>query len=237
MPNFIDAGIIEYINGFARHSIYFDALAHAFVNNYLFKSASLIALLYWAWFQPVHAAAPAAAEEGKRARILITLFAAVMAPTIARIIELVGPFRPRPMHEEQLNLTLPYFMRQDVNLDWSSFPSDTAALITPLALGLWLVSRRLGLLACAIVLLAMAARIYSGLHYPSDILGGALLGILCFKLLDWPAVKTRLTAPCLRLLAARPELFYAGFFLLTYQIANIFWESFTIVKHLFKLYG
>jgi len=230
MVNGFDAAIIVTMNGWAQQSVWFDALAHAFTNNYLFKSASLIALLYCAWFLPQ----PEAQQYQTRARLLVSLFAAFGAPACARLLELLLPFRPRPLHEASLNLTLPHFMRAEVDHDWSSFPSDTIALLVPLIIGLCLVSRRLGLIACGIGLLSALARMYSGLHYPTDIMGGALLGVLVFFVLDRPAIKQRITAPCFWVLEKYPQWFYQAFFLFTYQTANIYDQAFNIVKNLFK---
>lgn len=60
----------------------------------------------------------------------------------------------------------------------SSFPSAHASFFFALAAGAYLYDRRLGTVFFALALLISAARVAAGLHYPSDILGGAVLGIL-----------------------------------------------------------
>jgi undecaprenyl-diphosphatase len=54
-------------------------------------------------------------------------------------------------------------------------------LFFTLAFGMWLASRAAGVLAIAYVALVISfPRVYLGFHYPTDILGGALIGaVIC----------------------------------------------------------
>ena len=60
----------------------------------------------------------------------------------------------------------------------SSFPSVAAAYGFAIAAGVFLVNKRWGLLIGVGALLFSFARIYAGMHYPLDVVAGALLGIL-----------------------------------------------------------
>jgi membrane-associated phospholipid phosphatase len=57
-----------------------------------------------------------------------------------------------------------------------AFPSDHAVMAGAVTAGLFLVSRRLGLVAAAAAALMAFARVYIAAHYPIDVLAGLLLG-------------------------------------------------------------
>lgn len=220
------------INALANRWGWFDALMHGFTNNYLLKSASLITLYYVAWFAPT---LDIAVARQRQTHLLAGLGAAVLAPVLARLFAVMLPYRDRPLHTDGFPFKLPEHMKPDVDIGWSSFPSDTAALVVPLAVGLFVADRRLGILASVIVAIDCFARIFSGLHFLTDILAGATLGVTAFCLIACTPLKKIWTRPSFWLLEACPEIFYGAFFLITYQIANVFWESFNIVNHFMKI--
>ncbi|WP_405585231.1 phosphatase PAP2 family protein [Streptomyces sp. NBC_01190] len=57
-----------------------------------------------------------------------------------------------------------------------AFVSDGAALAAAVAVGLFMVSRRLGAAALAIAFLQGLSDLYLGVHYPTDVFGGFALG-------------------------------------------------------------
>lgn len=60
----------------------------------------------------------------------------------------------------------------------SSFPSGHAAFYFALATGVYLYNKKLGLVYLVLAGLMGFARIFVGVHWPLDILAGAILGIL-----------------------------------------------------------
>ena len=58
----------------------------------------------------------------------------------------------------------------------SSFPSFDAVMAGAVTAGLFLVSRRLGIIAAAAAVLLCFGRVYIGAHYPHDVAGGLLIG-------------------------------------------------------------
>ena len=74
-----------------------------------------------------------------------------------------------------------------------SFPSDHAFMAGAAAAGLWLVSRRLGVVAAIAALVMAFARVYIAAHYPWDVVGGLLLGA-AVSLRGWALLHRLLTA-------------------------------------------
>ncbi|MEP6992660.1 MAG: phosphatase PAP2 family protein [bacterium] len=58
----------------------------------------------------------------------------------------------------------------------TSFPSDHAILVGAVTVGLWALSRRIDVLLVVAGLAVLVGRVYIGVHYPSDVIGGVLLG-------------------------------------------------------------
>jgi undecaprenyl-diphosphatase len=114
--------------------------------------------------------------------------------------------------------------------DWSAFPSDHGALFIGLVTGLFFVSRRLGWFSLVYVsIFIMIPRLYSGFHYPTDIIAGAALGIMCVGLTNVLTIKYDVTRPALKWVQKHPPSFYACFFLFTFQVATLFDGTRTIV--------
>ena len=107
------------------------------------------------------------------------------------LVALVG--RPRPYGALPDILVL-----ADRSFD-PSFPSDHAVVAGAVAAGLWLVNRRLGLVAAAAALLMALARVYIAAHYPLDVLTGLVVGA-SVALGGW-----RLARPALMALLERIE--------------------------------
>ena len=65
-------------------------------------------------------------------------------------------------------------------------------------------------------------RIYLGLHYPTDILVGALIGIVSVCVVNGTKIRHAIGLPILKFSEKYPGLFYACFFLLCFQLASLF---------------
>ncbi len=103
------------------------------------------------------------------------LFCAVLAILFSRLMltEIIRFLweRPRPFVE-------PSFTPLIQHAASSSFPSGHAALYFALSAVVFAYHKKIGILFFVVSFAIGLARIFAGLHWPSDIIGGALIGIV-----------------------------------------------------------
>jgi undecaprenyl-diphosphatase len=199
--------------------------------NDLLKGGVVVALLWWTWFRPDPQ------KNDTRQHLICAIFACLLAVVIARGMALMLPFRERPMAVAALHFQRPYGAGDGGLIDWSSFPSDHAAVFFSLAMSIFFVWRAAGIVALSYVFLFIAMpRLYLGFHYPTDILGGALIGFALALIAQtklfcgWAG---RFIMPWLQ---RSPGSFYACLFILTFQIATIFQSTRYIARFIFSLF-
>lgn len=230
MVNPVDAGSVSFLNHFARKSWAFDAF-FVLCSNYLLRAAGIVPLYWWAWFREDQS------KTENRRTLLFGMVSCVFALLVSRIIAEILPFRVRPIHNPELQFQPPYGQSTQMLLHWSSFPSDHAAVYFTLAVCLFFVSRRLGIVAlCWTFFVTCLPRVYLGLHYPSDIVAGALLGTGIACLAKIPSVSNLFTEKLMQWSERRPGPFYAVMFLFSVQLATAF-ESVLIFKDYFSSIG
>ncbi len=108
----------------------------------------------------------------KKRRAIFQMFLAAIAARFV-IVELARFIweRPRPFVENQVNLLLEH-------ADTSSFPSGHAAFFFALSTIIFNYNKKAGVLFFIASLLITISRVFVGIHWPSDILAGAIVGIL-----------------------------------------------------------
>jgi undecaprenyl-diphosphatase len=82
--------------------------------------------------------------------------------------------RPRPFTDHPLGVLPLITSAHD-----ASFPSDHASLSFAIAFGILFVAGRSGWLFVAWAALIACSRVLAGVHYPTDVLAGALIGLGC----------------------------------------------------------
>lgn len=81
-------------------------------------------------------------------------------------------FRPRPFVAMDVNQLVYY------NPLESSFPSGHALFYFALSMAMYLFNKKLGMIFYAFTLLIVFSRVFVGIHWPSDILAGAVIGTI-----------------------------------------------------------
>jgi membrane-associated phospholipid phosphatase len=214
-----DHMILRFVNSFSHRSVIFDTAMVIFAQNQFVKGAVLI-LFCWAWFRNV------ACQDLHRRILLAGLASPFAAFLVGRLLIRVLPYRDRPIFDATLQWRPPYgatgSWAHQFTRDWSSFPSDHAALFGALAMTLFLVSRGAGLIVLLYSLLFIDfPRVYLGLHYPSDILGGLIIGFVVAWIATLAPIREAVSPRLLRFLERRPGRFYAGFFLALFALGSV----------------
>jgi membrane-associated phospholipid phosphatase len=215
-----DHAIITFFNQFAQRCPLFDSIVVFFTNSDLVKGGVILAGLWFAWF------CSGPNVRNNRSYLLSALLGSLVTLALARVLAHALPLRVRPILDPSLHFRPPTGLPDQSNWTiWSSFPSDHAALFCALLTGIWLASRRAGIVLLVYVLVAICfPRIYIGIHYPSDILAGAALGVFSVLLLSWRKVRELWTNPILNWVERWPGLSYALLFLISFEIATLFWD-------------
>ena len=162
-----------------------------------------------------------------RSKLIAVILSSILAMILARLFAAILTFRPRPIfHPSASSIAWPYFVNPKALAgfnEWSSFPSDHAALFFTLAFGIFMVSPLLGTIACLYSFMVIFwPRIYAGLHYPTDILAGMAIAVLCVYIFQYQPIQRRLTKPFLKWSQQHPQSFYPCGFLFSFLVATLF---------------
>lgn len=206
--NAVDLSILQALT---RLRPGFDALMQNLAGNDLVKGALLVCGLCWFWWR-------AHPEQARRRELVVACIAgAFVAAALSRSLTLVDFGRERPFRIAELNLPEPFHTTWEDKS--GSFPSDHAALAFGLVTGLFLISRPMGWSAAAYVLVFVCLpRVYLGIHWPSDIVGGVVIGVATTAVLSRPRLRAAVAAPALRLQSRSPELFHVAAFVVLYGL-------------------
>jgi len=214
----IDLSIYRFVSRFAGNW-YIDRAVDFQESDQIFKGGLVLAAYWWVWVRR------GSDQEKRRKTIISIMFATAVAIIVARTLAAVTPFRVRPVYNA--NLVHPWSIGINGNFaQLTSFPSDTVTFLCALALGLIILMPRLKV---PIVLYTAGwicfPRMYLGYHYASDVVVGALIGVVMvwgFLRVEWLqyAVSSRVVA----FADLRPDIFYAAAFLITFELAIIFWD-------------
>jgi len=156
----LDVKIFYWLNNFAGQCGFFDKAVVFFADySQYFLAALFLLLLFFSCYS--------------RKKKIVILSVAVVSATIARfgVVGIIRYlyYRPRPF------LVLP--VNQLISNGSSSFPSGHAAFFFAVATAIYLYNKKWGMVFFAGSVLMTVSRVIGGVHYPLDIVAGALIGI------------------------------------------------------------
>jgi undecaprenyl-diphosphatase len=189
----------------------------ALESNLLFNGGIITALMWAGWVRK------SSQKEREQSILIAGLFLSLVALAVARILALSLPFRNRPCYSPELGFRMPAIPPGTKLIHWSAFPSDHAVLFFSLATVLFLVSRKIGFFAyCHAVLVVCFPLLYLGIHYPTDMIVGALIGIGIASLAAIDRVRESIAGPAFRWKANSPATFYPCLYLCSLLTATLF---------------
>ncbi len=159
-----DVVLFHLLNNWVGTFPILDSITRIIVNDYVVPTLASLAAI-WVWLS---GATPQERSRNQRAVILL-IVGVLISQAFIKDLSFVY-FRPRPFATETVKLL---FYRPSV----SSFPSVPIAGVFVFASSISPVNRTLGLVLYLLGSLYGLARVYAGVHFPLDIVGGAAIGI------------------------------------------------------------
>ena len=159
----VDSQVFLWINGWIGTSATFDRMIQWLVSDYLIPVVcSLILLGLWFGWR-----SDELRERHQRGVILAGVGVGI-ASAMVKASNLVY-FRHRPFDSFEIDML--FYPPTD-----SSFPANPVAVVVAMATGVWMANRRIGAAMYAAAFVYGFSRVYAGVFYPLDVLGGVLFG-------------------------------------------------------------
>jgi len=167
-----DTALFEALNSLAGSSALLDSVAVFFASYSQFLWVLFLLILYFI---------PSKKMATHREMVSLSIIAALVARYAVKNSILFFYSRPRPFEVSEVH----QLVVTPIVENFQSFPSGHALFFFAIATVIFLFRKDWGVFAYAAAILMGIARVYAGVHWPSDILAGALLGIL----VGWGIVK------------------------------------------------
>lgn len=155
----LDEKIFNGVNQFTGKNVCLDSAAIFFAENFQYFVVLLLVFILATNYRKYLKMAVAAVVAAVFSRFIVT-----------EIIRFIFP-RIRPFVEKSVNILINYNSKEP------SFPSGHAAFFFAMAMVVYFNSKKLGAAFFIFAFLISISRVFSGIHWPSDILAGALVGI------------------------------------------------------------
>lgn len=156
----MDYTIFSFINSFAGKWLCLDSFAIFFAQYFV----------YWLVAGAVVAFFLIKSKKEKIRYLILTTASVILSRLVITELIRVIWHRPRPFVVHTVNSLIEHSASV-------SFPSGHIAFLFALATVIYFINKRFGIIFFILCFLVGAARVFVGIHYPLDILGGIVVGI------------------------------------------------------------
>lgn len=170
----IDVEIVVWLNGLSGNVVLFDDLMRVIASDYLMPLAFSLSM-FGLWLS---GRTPVEREKYQRATI-VGISALALSNIPVWLLNITWD-RPRPFVEHGDRLNLLFYPPTD-----PSFPANPVAIGFAAAAAAWSVNRKFGWWMFAAASLYGFSRLYAGVFYPTDIIGGAVVGVAVFVITSY----------------------------------------------------
>jgi membrane-associated phospholipid phosphatase len=179
----LDVSLLLWVNSFSGEHLLFDNIIKQSAGDYLFPVyASLI--LMWMWFSQK--------IPHQRSRYQVAVLTAIASIGLTNFaVRVIMELFPRSRPFEDLAIEILLYAPTD-----PSFPSNPVSVLATITFTIFIVSKRIGVGLFFMTAALGFGRIYGGVAYPSDVLGGIIVGVACGLLI---LVIARMAYPTLQL--------------------------------------
>ncbi len=163
--NPIDRALVIWLNNLSGHVAVFDDLVRIIATDYLMPLVFSLAM-FGMWF-----AGRTAVERARFQYWVLIGIASIGMSNVGVVLINVAWRRPRPYVELE-EIELLFYRATD-----PSFPANPVAIGFAAGAAAWMAHGKVGYWLFGAALIYGFTRVYAGVFYPSDILGGAAVGI------------------------------------------------------------
>jgi len=167
----IDQSIVLWISHLVGKSSMLDRLMTVLANDY-FLPVSISLILLYIWFMGRDF------PERHKNQMAVVCGAISIGACMGFVLITNNVWRHPHPFQDMPQLLDPVTKHIFYPIHDPSFPSNSSALTFAAAAGVWQFNRKWGLIMLVPAILMPLAKVYAAVYYPSDVIGGAILGIL-----------------------------------------------------------
>lgn len=156
----MDFNLFSFINNLAGRWVFLDSIA-IFLAKYLIYLIVAGAIVVFFLIKT---------KKEKIYYLFFSGFSIIVSRLVLTELIRLAWHRPRPFIDHQVNLLIGHSTS-------GSFPSGHATFLFSLATVIYFFNKKFGIIFFVLSFLVGIARVYVGVHYPFDVLGGIIIGI------------------------------------------------------------